>query len=495
MSSASDRSLEIEEEMRTQEVEKNIKLKKMHQPVTLQSAFYPSAPMQYSAATAFECPQEQAKDRNVATEEDSVKAYTMGHSSALLARKFQPVSVLPPMADPRPLSAAKKYKEYSYRWEFNVQTAPQPRMMAIDTPETKIPISQPTLEKPWVKLSSDLIAEPAKDKEKATMARHDAKLQTTQPLVPESVTAPNVALASAPALNTTPPLIATAAASVPPASDMHLRLPHPPRHRHRDDKGQEHHHHHKEPQHEEPHQKGEHPRGTDIYNVAAPHVAPFISDAAAMQTSLHGGNMTELHDDPYKCQPEHHRHEHDEHRRSEDEEEEVEFSYKSYKNEYLSDDCSSTTSNDHVQSLRSTTAPWTSHEEPDKTIPHPVTPSRHDSPYEARFRSPVVSSMGVDKDSGLSQTKEREVHETPIMGAHPYAASDENPVPSPVYPRDPNIVAAMNTSASLPKAAPVSLEFREPTNSEETLMDQSLQDNNHKSTSNVFRRPMDPLHQ
>ncbi|KAF9348990.1 hypothetical protein BGX26_012656, partial [Mortierella sp. AD094] len=564
---------------------------------------------------------------------------TMSHSSALLARKFQPVSVLPPMAstaifsdamvlDPRPLPAAEKYRErHSHRREFNVQAAPQPHIMTIDTPETKIPIAQPPKETPAprIKLPNALIAEPTEDK--ATVARHDVsvpKPQTTQPLVPESVsvprivaserpvmtqenvsedrpftfkaaTAPKVALASAPALHTTPSLIATAAASVtptyaavtptyaavttPPASDMHFHLPHH-LHRHRDDKEQkdsakhnteslttamkdvsvkeqghdskaqvhstsqvdqkpyphhswnllydlheptchvndkdqghghehehrqEHHHHQEEPQHKEPHQKGEHPHGTEIYNVAAPHVAPFIGGEAAMQTSLHGWNMAELHYGLYKCQPERHRHEHDEHHHhhhhhhSQDEEKKVEVPRKSHKYESLSDDSSSgksSTSNEYAQSLRSTTAPWTSHEEPDKIVaPAVVAPNRHDPPCEARFHNTAVSSTGVEKDSGLSQTKEREVYEAPTASASPYTASDENPAPRSVYPKNPNMVAAMNTPASLPKPAPVTQEFCEPTNSEETLMDQSLQGNNHKSASNVFRRPMDPLRQ
>ncbi|KAF9436067.1 hypothetical protein BGZ76_004885, partial [Entomortierella beljakovae] len=117
-----------------------------------------------------------------------------------------------------------------------------------------------------------------------------------------------------------------------------------------------------------------HPSGTEIFNMAAPSVAPFISGAAAMQTSRNGWNMAELHDDVYHVQPnDKHTHE-GVHQRQFDYD--VTYDSKHQQHRYVpeptvvteSKSTDSVIHDGYKDPLSSTAASWTSHEEPGKKV-------------------------------------------------------------------------------------------------------------------------------
>ncbi|KAF9105340.1 hypothetical protein BGX27_009684 [Mortierella sp. AM989] len=261
---------------------------------------------------------------------------------------------------------------------------------------------------------------------------------------------------------------------------------------HEKDQAHNHEYHHEHShEHREPHHEDVHPHGNEIHNIAAPAVAPLISGAAAMQTSPHGWNMAELHSGPYRVQPEHHHHDDDVSHKSE--------AHKSHEKESVSDgtllDKSKTVPaslGEYARSLRSTTAPWTSHEEPDKKPATPVISSNsRDSPYGRLHNATPSNPAEESNDLSHFEQTSKEVYEARDRAP---AASDENLAPKPIYPQNPRMVAVTAVPVSSFKTVALTPEFHEPTNREETLVDQFAQGNKHtNSTSNILRRPLDPL--
>ncbi|KAF8976767.1 hypothetical protein BGZ46_007976 [Entomortierella lignicola] len=455
--------------------------------------------------------------------------------SVVLARKWQPASVLPPAAsttiysgyaayESTSLPTAREYQGHAHRREFDVPSG-QSAMNSIEIHKANT-MTVPPPEKNYSE-ASKIYAAHSTEEEQDDKTR--PKLHSLPPLVPASVSVSRIMTTQhqnddavkhdtkEDEKTDTKPLTAEKKGVLVHESghdsmghahhpapvderpyphhswnllyDLHeptchvhekvLDHLHEGSHEHQHE--HHHHHHHHEQQHKEPNQKEKHLSGTEIYNMATPHVAPFISGTAAMQASANSWNM-DKHDDPHTVQPPAEDHHH-EHHRYEDTSDIVEAP-KSNKYEPLSDDLPLSKSNtklnnnEYAQSLRSTTAPWTSHEEPGKIAPTPVVPpDRGDSPYKIQHRA--IPSL-KENDSDLKQAKQVE---TPTKYEYPDEKS--------VYPKNPNMASA---PIGLPKHAPATHEPHELGNDGETLVDQSIQDNSNNS-ANVSRRPMTPLQQ